>query len=87
MAGQSGRGSSSARAVHLLHSPTSARRLMGAVARDELRQGSVAKTMEDLRALASATSATASAAGPCWERRTGRATAARASGRAGAGSR
>ena len=38
--------------IYLLRSPANARRLMEAVARDKSGQASVAKTMEELRALA-----------------------------------
>jgi antitoxin YefM len=38
--------------IYLLRSPANARRLMEAIARDKSAQASVAKTMEELRALA-----------------------------------
>jgi antitoxin YefM len=38
--------------IYLLRSPANARRLMEAVARDKAGQASVAKTMEELNALA-----------------------------------
>jgi antitoxin YefM len=38
--------------IYLLRSPANARRLMEAIARDKSSQASVAKTMDELRALA-----------------------------------
>ncbi len=38
--------------IYLLRSPANARRLMEAVSRDKSSQASIAKTMEELRALA-----------------------------------